>query len=1210
MSCYCYPGPNPPRYRNGDRSNGHNNGWHDDGRTKKKKKLGGIWDESETKEREKLKEFWLGLGDSQRQSLLRIEKESILREMREQQRHICSCSVCGRRRTVLEEELELLYDAYYSELEDRGDSGEIDIEMIDYQSDEVDLSLSLKAVEGGVLTVADDLLMDDGRKFFSLMEKLADGRAQNGYEPMPDQYGYGEQEGEYDDENYQEEDEELLEEQRIEEGRRMFQMFAAKMFEQRVLAAYREKVALEKQEQLMQEEEEEEKLQAERRENKARKERERKQKKKELKKQLDLEKERKRVEKEQEEQALREKEQREREEKRKEKQRQKEEEKKKKEEEGRRKSLELKEKERARAVKEAKEAAEKLRGAADEGKTQAAEKGESVVLLAKEAEPKQSKSSKKKAKKEKAAMESSVAEVPRAAVDDRETAEGWEVAHGKHKKKPSAAQEPVKEGVEPQAKKAADESLAALRSTSAARHYEQNGTHHPPSSTAPPGFQQPHKSSPVKGSPVTQASPSPLPVKTVPQAAPTQRVASFDPSTSIRVVVANPSYRSGEEPQRQNGGIPPGWAKPGHGNGANGPWNAQVARTKPELTSAHPQFVTPQANHTLAHPSMNPAAGPPFAQDVPGVRVRESLVIDVDQELSSSMEHLLPGGLLSATGDTPRGLNVSGFEDEFGRLQLLEGRLPVPGIVAARDPFGGPVGPPRQETEPPFHDANGHFRQASGSASPESLGSPDSTWSFGRRPGSGSNSSGKLSRPPSADVGRPWLYANGGEEHLRFDGDGFGRASRPQSGNRMLGPIGKAARQDIRVSWDGSQGMLGEPPLFEMVRSASHSALPAPAGSSPPGGFLGRPNQHPPAFQPRWEQPPPAVLKPSWPPGKAHGPFEARLEAAILVLRSAVARQDASGLLAQPLSLSAFWQSLLAIDGSLLNEGITRAHILAIWVELAKQQIVRVGHADATRPNEPFILAMLPPPLPERNGNKLGVCLLCNEALASVQLRPCLHLTCVGCTSQLAAQADFGELCCPFCAAVVQSSATLGPDGHFLPSEHPHPEGGRRDEHSHPLMRRAEPEHPSIRRTEPEHTPPRHKAHQMKESRPSPAPGSGADARRVSTPIDQEWPTLEAAVSAGASRKVEARPLSAGATKPVAKEGNGANSRPPSSNGSAGGEVLRKAGWGSVPKAGASPLPETNAAANGNSKALPHESSAWPPLHVATKGRGKGSGER
>jgi hypothetical protein len=36
----------------------------------------------------------------------------------------------------------------------------------------------------------------------------------------------------------------MTEEQRMEEGRRMFQIFAAKMFEQRVLTAYREKVWL------------------------------------------------------------------------------------------------------------------------------------------------------------------------------------------------------------------------------------------------------------------------------------------------------------------------------------------------------------------------------------------------------------------------------------------------------------------------------------------------------------------------------------------------------------------------------------------------------------------------------------------------------------------------------------------------------------------------------------------------------------------------------------------------------------------------------------------------------------------------------------------------------------------------------------------------------------------------------------------------------
>lgn len=45
----------------------------------------------------------------------------------------------------------------------------------------------------------------------------------------------------------------MTEEQRMEEGRRMFQIFAARMFEQRVLTAYREKVAEQRQQKLIQE---------------------------------------------------------------------------------------------------------------------------------------------------------------------------------------------------------------------------------------------------------------------------------------------------------------------------------------------------------------------------------------------------------------------------------------------------------------------------------------------------------------------------------------------------------------------------------------------------------------------------------------------------------------------------------------------------------------------------------------------------------------------------------------------------------------------------------------------------------------------------------------------------------------------------------------------------------------------------------------------
>lgn len=76
-----------------------------------------IWNTSSQEERERIKEFWLGLGEDDRKSLVKVEKDAVLKKMKEQQKHTCSCSVCGRKRTAIEEELEGLYDAYYEELE-------------------------------------------------------------------------------------------------------------------------------------------------------------------------------------------------------------------------------------------------------------------------------------------------------------------------------------------------------------------------------------------------------------------------------------------------------------------------------------------------------------------------------------------------------------------------------------------------------------------------------------------------------------------------------------------------------------------------------------------------------------------------------------------------------------------------------------------------------------------------------------------------------------------------------------------------------------------------------------------------------------------------------------------------------------------------------------------------------------------------------------
>lgn len=113
----------------------------------------------------------------------------------------------------------------------------------------------------GILTVAEDLLKNDGQKFLEMMESLADKRIQreraaaDGFSES--EYEDDEEEEEYDEEEEEDEEDEdelddedgegaeapLTEEQKMEEGRRMFQVFAARMFEQRVLTAYREKVS-------------------------------------------------------------------------------------------------------------------------------------------------------------------------------------------------------------------------------------------------------------------------------------------------------------------------------------------------------------------------------------------------------------------------------------------------------------------------------------------------------------------------------------------------------------------------------------------------------------------------------------------------------------------------------------------------------------------------------------------------------------------------------------------------------------------------------------------------------------------------------------------------------------------------------------------------------------------------------------------------------
>jgi len=147
--------------------------------------------------------------------------------MKEQQKHSCSCPVCGRRRIAIEKELEMLYDAYYEELERYAEKGVLAIE-----------------VKGGVIShVTDDLMKNEGKKFLDMMEKLAERRMKRQLE-KEEHESIHISDDEVDDID---EEDDMTDEQRVEEGKKMFQMFAAKMFEQRVWTAFREKEALEKQ---------------------------------------------------------------------------------------------------------------------------------------------------------------------------------------------------------------------------------------------------------------------------------------------------------------------------------------------------------------------------------------------------------------------------------------------------------------------------------------------------------------------------------------------------------------------------------------------------------------------------------------------------------------------------------------------------------------------------------------------------------------------------------------------------------------------------------------------------------------------------------------------------------------------------------------------------------------------------------------------------
>lgn len=193
----------------------------------------------------------------------------------------------------------------------------------------------------------------------------------------------------------------MTETQRMEEGRRMFQIFAARMFEQRVLTAYREKVARERQQKLLEELDEENRLDTQREAKKAREAARKKEKKKAQKAAKDEEKAKREAEKAAQEEAVRAAEQK-----------RLEEQKQRKEEQKKRREADRKAQEDERAKKEV----EKQRKSAEERERQA--ETERKQREAKEREKKKKEEARKKEREEREAREREAKE--RRAKEDQE----------------------------------------------------------------------------------------------------------------------------------------------------------------------------------------------------------------------------------------------------------------------------------------------------------------------------------------------------------------------------------------------------------------------------------------------------------------------------------------------------------------------------------------------------------------------------------------------------------------------------------------------------------------------------------------------------------------------------------------------------------------------------------------------------------------------
>ena len=222
-----------------------------------------IWDDNELTYYRRLREFWSTLCVDDRIEIASLEKESVVLKMKEQQRITCNCDCCTQERREFETDVEECFALYHDELirvDMRNDYGDkitqMPLEECTLNDTEFVFYWSLSS-DGHQICVSPELV-EGGALFIDLLES---SQFDEGDEDFYDR----------DFEDIQEATDDLTEVQlslaRLLVGRKFFQTFIARMFEERLNVAYREKLAYDKQQKLIAEEEEEERLRKVRDEN-------------------------------------------------------------------------------------------------------------------------------------------------------------------------------------------------------------------------------------------------------------------------------------------------------------------------------------------------------------------------------------------------------------------------------------------------------------------------------------------------------------------------------------------------------------------------------------------------------------------------------------------------------------------------------------------------------------------------------------------------------------------------------------------------------------------------------------------------------------------------------------------------------------------------------------------------------------------------------